>query len=244
MSSLSPSEPPELAVDIEASLPASWSLVGLLIAIHVGTGLWWAVARGLTWWAPVLLNRPRGMRVALGGQVLRKLEDGEWWRLATSTFLHADGLHITLNAIGLLALGRLLEPTVGGWRMLALFAAGGVGGSLASWAAGVRLSDGASGGAFALLGAITVIGWMAREHTAPIDRNLFGPVLWGFLVFNIVLSFLVPVIDVAGHLGGLAVGLVLGLVFGRSGRGATLDIVVVLSCAAWCLGGWLSLLLG
>jgi rhomboid protease GluP len=193
----------------------------------------------------LVLDRPRVMRGGVGGQVSRLLEDGEWWRLATSCLLHADVVHLTLNALGLVALGRFVEPMLGPWRMLSWFVLGGLGGSLASWLVGVRYSDGASGGAFALLGAIAVIGWVERETTLELDRRLFGPILWAFVAGNVALSFLVPMIDVAGHLGGLAVGLFLGLYPGRSrGLPAWVDQGLVVAFTVVCIVGWVTLFTG
>lgn len=249
VSSPSPSELPPpgslrdagtpLHLDEQSPLPASWALAGVLAAVHVVSAVGWSAVRPRPLWVALLFDRPRAMRAGVGGQVDRLLEDGEWWRLATSCLLHADIVHLTLNAVSLVALGRLLEPLVGGWRLLAWFVLGGLGGSLTSWAAGFRYSDGASGGAFALLGAIAVIGWMERSHTLKEDRQLFGPVLWVFLAVNVVLSFLLPFIDVAGHLGGLAVGLMLGLWPGRRpGPPAWVDGLVVVAFLAVCAGGW------
>ncbi|MFT4621467.1 MAG: rhomboid protease GluP [Myxococcota bacterium] len=237
-----PSTP--LHVDVDARLPASWALSVVLVVVHGVTAVGWSVEHARPVWAGLLLDRPRAMRVGVGGQALRQLEDGELWRLATSSLLHADAVHLTLNVVGLLALGRLVEPLVGAWRMVSWFVLGALAGGVASWAAGVRFSDGASGGAYALMGAITVIGWTERGHTVDLDQRLFGLWLWVFLVGNVALSFALPMIDVAGHLGGLAMGIVVGLFPGRSGRGpVAADVAVVLAfvaacCAGWCTLGW------
>ena len=205
MSSPSPSEP--LAIDLDRPIRATWLVVVTVVAVHLVSALI-AWRRGLA--GPLealLLDRSVRTRIAVGGQDRAMVDDGEIWRLATSVLLHADALHLLLNALALLALGRILEPWVGSVRLLSWFVLGGVGGSIVSQLSGVRQSDGASGGAFALLGAAVVLGWRWRARLDAEDRRMLGPVLWGFLALNLVLSFALPFVDAAGHVGGLLVGL-------------------------------------
>lgn len=187
-------------------------------------------------WPALIGDRPLILRIAAGGQFAPKVAE-EPWRLCTSVFVHADLLHLALNATAIVALGRVLEPLVGSTRFAAWFAAGGLGGSLAAVLAGVRLSDGASGGAFALLGAAVVLGWRWRDRWDPEDRRLMGPILWAFLALNLVFSVVVPTIDLSAHLGGLAVGLLLGVLpDGRGVRAAeALGLGLFLGACAW---GW------
>lgn len=223
-SSPSPSEEPELApgepgLHLARPIPATWLLVGLLVVVHLASAVHLSGhGEGPLWEAALLGRSPRG-RGIVGGQVLSLL-DAEPWRLASSVLLHADGLHLLVNAGSLWGMGRLLEPWVGSLRVLGWFAAGGLGGSLLSGLLGVPRSDGASGAVFALLGAAVVLGLRHRAAMRPDDRTLYGPVLGGLLVANLVLSFLLPFIDASSHLGGLAVGLVVGaLPWGRLEQG-------------------------
>src|SRR6476661_8662658 len=57
------------------------------------------------------------------------VSEGEWYRLLTSGFLHADLLHIGFNMFFLFILGRLLEPAIGTPRFLALYFASLLAGS-------------------------------------------------------------------------------------------------------------------
>ncbi|MBX2797233.1 MAG: rhomboid family intramembrane serine protease [Myxococcales bacterium] len=200
-----------------------------------------AAARGWQLLGPgLLLPRPLDLRVHVGGQFSPLVWDGDVWRLATSVMLHADALHLALNAMALAALGRLLEPWLGGVRFLAWFALGGVGGSLASHWTGVVQSDGASGGAFALLGVAVVVGLRWRTYMPPEDQALMGPWLWAFLVLNLVLSFAVPVVDAVGHLGGLIVGLSVSVLpeapWIRRGEAVGLGVFVGACAFGWLLG--------
>lgn len=227
-------------LDLDAPIPASWALVALLVAVHVWTALGeWRI--GLSS-APdaLLFERDLRFRVSAGGQYLPLIDQGEVWRLWTSVLLHADALHLIVNCVALLALGRILEPWVGSRRWLAWFCVGGLFASMLSYVARLMQSDGASGGAFALLGAAAVVGWEVRDRLPEADRRLMGPVLWAFIGLNLVLSLVIPSIDVIGHLGGLFVGLLLGGGIGlwRHRGVAAAEAMWILFYAGICAVGW------
>jgi rhomboid protease GluP len=158
----------------------------------------------------MFLERSLRFRVTAGGQYGPLVDDGQLWRLVRSVGLHADGLHLLVNAVALIVLGRLLEPWVGPVRTLWWFAIAGVGGSITSHLAGLTQSDGASGGAFGLLGAMIVLGWRNRARLDPEDRPIVTRWLPAFLVLNIAVSLVLPFVDAVGHLGGLGVGVIVG----------------------------------
>lgn len=166
------------------------------------------VRPGLPWWRVLLFPRSVHHRIAVGGQFAPRIE-AEPWRLCTTVLLHVDALHLLLNAIAIVALGQLLEHRVGSLRFTAWAAIGGVIGAVSSHLAGIRQSDGASGAAFALLGAAIIVGIRSRRSMSSDDRFLFGPVLGVFLLLNLLLSVLVPSINAVAHVGGLAAGVLL-----------------------------------
>jgi len=182
------------------------------VVVHQATAAATAWAGDEPLWRLLLLDRPLMVRTDVGGQVQALLLRGQWWRLFTSVGLHASALHLLVNGLSLLALGRLLEPWVGSLRWLGWFLMGGLGGSLASAWMGVPRSDGASGGAFALIGALLVVGWRHRERLVPDDRRLYGRTMAGLTAANLVLGLLLPFVDDTSHLGGLLVGLIVGAV--------------------------------
>lgn len=139
------------------------------------------------------------------------LQEGEWWRLVSSMFLHIGFLHLLLNGWALYQLGALFEMAVGSIDLLIVYFVSGLAGSLASlwWTQG--LSAGASGAIFGLLGFL--IAYLLRRR----DRlNAFGSSLLSQLVvwaaINVFIGFSTPGIDNAAHLGGCAAGFLLGLV--------------------------------
>ncbi|MEZ4321307.1 MAG: rhomboid family intramembrane serine protease [Myxococcota bacterium] len=218
MSSTSPDpahRPLELAPP--GALWGSWGLVGALVVAHVATAVLYAERARATLVGALFLERSLRLRVTAGGQYAPLVSDGQVWRLVRSVGLHADGLHLLVNCVAIAVLGRLLEPWIGPVRLLWWFALSGVGGSIASHLAGLTQSDGASGGAFGLLGAMLVLGVRNRHRLDDEDRPIVTRWLPGFLVLNLVISVLLPFVDAVGHVGGLLVGCGLAL-FARPER--------------------------
>jgi membrane associated rhomboid family serine protease len=125
---------------------------------------------------------------------------GEWWRIVTSGFLHANLIHVGFNAYLLWLLGRMLEPDIGRSAFLAVFVAGLLGGSggalLLSWDVA---TIGASGAVFGLMGAAMV--GLRRRGINP-WRSSIGTLV----IINLVFTFAAANVSIGGHLGGLAAG--------------------------------------
>jgi len=155
---------------------------------------------------------------------------GEWWRLVTSGFLHANLLHVGMNCLLLYQLGLLLEPLLGRLRFGLVYAVALLGGSFGALLLDPdALTVGASGAVYGLMGVALAV-FRSRGISA------FDTGLGGLLVLNLVLTFAVPGISVGGHLGGLAAGFVAGtlLVPSRQVRldpSAALSLTVALGAA-------------
>ena len=54
---------------------------------------------------------------------------GDWWRLVTSMFLHANIWHLAVNMYSLYFAGSLLEQVIGRWRFALLYFGSGIAGS-------------------------------------------------------------------------------------------------------------------
>jgi len=166
---------------LAAGTPAMYALIALAVIGFVGqqaTG--GALTRSFLLYGPAVAS-------------------GEWWRLATSGFLHGDLLHIGLNGFMLYALGGPLERGIGTPRFLMVAAGSLLGGALAVLAFDyAQPTLGASGivmgvaAAFAV--SIAAQGGDVRRHPT-----------FGLVIMNLAIPLFFPGISFWGHLGG-AVG--------------------------------------
>jgi rhomboid protease GluP len=137
------------------------------------------------------------------------LEEGQWFRLITSLFVHGGIAHLLMNLYGVFFAGITLERTIGPARVAIIYLLSGAAGSItSSLVHPATVSVGASGAIFGLYGALVVI-MIVRNFGR---SSAFAPILQ-FVVF-LVASLLIGAgkigIDNAAHLGGLAAGLILG----------------------------------
>jgi rhomboid protease GluP len=167
--------------------------------------------------AAAMLLPPEALldRLAKDNQAIR---DGEVWRLLTAGLVHGGALHLVMNAVVLSNVGAFVERLLGSRRMLAVLWGGVLAGSLASFATNPQRSVGISGGLFALVGALLVVGVRHRRALPPPARRMLVRAPIEIIVLNVALGLALPVIDNAAHLGGLAAGILLGLRLGVSPR--------------------------
>src|SRR5436305_15276085 len=81
----------------------------------------------------------------LGANYGPAIRAGEYWRLVTSMFLHGNLVHLALNGWALFQLEALLETLMGSSRMLLIYFATGVAGSIDSYVLTLKPSVSASG---------------------------------------------------------------------------------------------------
>jgi rhomboid protease GluP len=160
---------------------------------------------------------------ALGGE----LGEEEPYRLLAAVFVHAGLLHIGMNMLMFVDLGRKLEVELGSARFVLMFLGSGVLGFVASeiWYAPFRpLTVGASGGVFGQIGAVVGILYARRD---PEWRNA----LIRYLIYAVILALIFNV-NTAAHLGGFAAGMLLGYGFqkerSRYGFTRVLSVLAVL----------------
>ena len=175
--------------------------------------------------------------VAWGASIGPRTTNGEWWRLVTSTFVHAGTLHLLMDVAIFIQLGVILERLVGRLTFAAVYLSAGVFERLVDLSAQpVAVISGASGAVFGLYGLLlasliwqTFHDWRgtrapdAEEHAEPelrIPRIAMKRVGLGAALF-IIYGALSGVAYAAGEFAGLLVGLTYGIVLARRVRERT-----------------------
>jgi membrane associated rhomboid family serine protease len=136
---------------------------------------------------------------------------GDWWTLFTSAFLHLGILHIGFNMYALWLFGPIIEQLYGHLEYLVLYLLCALGGSvLTILAAPDSAAVGASGAIFGLFGLAFVVSRRRHLLLGPQARSILSQA--GMLLFiNLIITFTIPGISWTGHVGGLLVGALIGL---------------------------------
>lgn len=191
---------------LAAMAPRTWVTWGL---VALNAAVWTAmVAAG----AKVMRSDP-AMLFAWGGNAASAVQAGEWWRLLTATFLHGGVIHLGLNMLALWTVGPLLERIYGRMQFLLIYLVSGLAGSLMSlhYAAQTKVSVGASGAVFGIVGAL-VVGVYQHRHQLP--RQFVRPLVGGmlpFLGYSLAMGASQAHIDNGAHVGGLLAGALVAL---------------------------------
>jgi rhomboid protease GluP len=130
---------------------------------------------------------------------------GQWWRLVTAIFLHANLLHIGFNLWCLFDLGPGVESLFSTAKFVVFYLVAGVAGFLLSlWWSPLGMSVGASGAILGLIGILIGVSF----HHGRLGREYRGQ-LWRWLIYIFIFGLFFAV-DNAAHIGGLGAGLLLG----------------------------------
>ena len=135
------------------------------------------------------------------------LEQGEWYRIFSSMFLHFGLPHLVNNMLVLFVMGQRLEPAVGRMRFLLIYLAGGIGGNIVSlcWDmhTGVfAVSAGASGAVFAVIGGMIYV--IIRHKGRVADLTMRQMIIMA--AFSLYFGFASEGVDNAVHAGGMLCG--------------------------------------
>ncbi|HIX98349.1 MULTISPECIES: rhomboid family intramembrane serine protease [Eubacteriales] len=151
-----------------------------------------------------------------GAMYLPLLQQGEYYRLITSIFLHFGFSHLVNNMLMLGVMGWQLELVVGKIKFLIIYFAAGIGGNMLSALVEMRTGDfavsaGASGAIFGIIGALLYIA--VRNHGQ--IGNVSGQGILVMIALTLYYGFTSSGVDNFAHIGGLAVGFVLAVLLYR-----------------------------
>lgn len=149
------------------------------------------------------------------------VQNGQFYRLLTSMFLHADIIHIGCNMYALYILGPQVERYYGKTKFLCIYLLSGILGSIFSCAfmSADTISMGASGAIFGLLGSIAYFTYYYRATLQGLLRSQVLPAI----LLNLAIGFMVPGIDISGHIGGLIGGVLISMAIGIGDKGRKTD---------------------
>ena len=151
-----------------------------------------------------------------GAMYLPLLQQGEYYRLITSIFLHFGFSHLVNNMLMLGVMGWQLELVVEKIKFLIIYFAAGIGGNMLSALVEMRTGDfavsaGASGAIFGIIGALLYIA--VRNHGQ--IGNVSGQGILVMIALTLYYGFTSSGVDNFAHIGGLAVGFVLAVLLYR-----------------------------
>ncbi|MDV5973453.1 Rhomboid protease GluP [Streptococcus canis] len=171
-----------------------------------------------------------------------KVMPNQLWRLVTPIFIHIGWGHFFVNALTLYFVGRMAEEIWGSRRFLLLYVFSGImGNAFTMWLTPDTVAAGASTSLFGLFAAIMVLGAFGNNQAL---REL-GKSYQTLIVVNLLLNVFMPNVSMAGHVGGIIGGALLGLglsnrlqklTLGKSPKGLALLVYGLVLGAVLMLG--------
>jgi len=146
------------------------------------------------------------------GQYNKFVMSGGWWQLFTAMFVHVHLFHLLGNMLFLLVFGARGEELFSEEQFFFIYFAGGLSGNLLTLLMGpLTVSAGASGAIFGMFGACVIY-----------LRQTLGQSIMGALIYSFYLLILSAGagVNVFAHFGGLAAGLAIGYILGKSQKSA------------------------
>jgi rhomboid protease GluP len=138
---------------------------------------------------------------------------GEYWRLITPIFLHGGFGHFFFNSFSLIIFGPALETILGRIKFLGLYMFAGILGNVGTFLfeEGHYFHLGASGAIYGLLGLYLYMRFFRQDL---IDSGS-AQIITTILVVGAIYTFVMPNINLLGHLFGFIGGAVLGPIIFR-----------------------------
>lgn len=164
-----------------------------------------------------------------------------WWSLLSASYLHGGILHILFNMMAFRQISVLIIREYGIHRMFSIYTLGGIIGFWVSYLRGTPDTIGSSAAICSLIGAALYYGKSrGGVYGQAIYRQVGG---WVLMIF--LFGLMIPGIDNWGHGGGIAGGILLGLLFGYHERKketrhhrnlARLCVLATVAILLWAVG--------
>lgn len=132
------------------------------------------------------------------------IAEGEYFRLVTAMFLHANLMHLLFNSIALKVFSRDVELIFGYKKFLFIYFISGLLGTMGSFVFTSAVGVGASGAIFGLLGANLYLLMINPKAY----KRIYGNDILILIAINLIYGFITPNIDNVAHLAGLMSGFI------------------------------------
>lgn len=154
------------------------------------------------------------------------VRNGDFYRLITCGFLHANIIHLICNMYSLNIIGTQLESFIGKKKFLIVYLISLITGSLLSSVINNAWSVGASGAIFGLLGSLLYFGYHYRIYLGSVMKSQIIPIL----ILNLGIGFIIPNIDMSAHIGGLVGGVLSTMMVGLEKKSTKTERINGLIC--------------
>ncbi|MEW9503054.1 rhomboid family intramembrane serine protease [Jeotgalibacillus marinus] len=147
------------------------------------------------------------MSIIMGVNFL--ISTGEWWRLVTPIFAHADLWHLLFNTFSLVLFAPALERLLGHTQFIIVYLLTGIIANVATLfiQPPLYISVGASGAIFGLFGVYAAILFIFKERAPTELKQIMLPLL----LISVIMTFFTANVNVTAHIAGLIAGFFIGL---------------------------------
>jgi len=150
--------------------------------------------------------------VDVGAKFGPSIVKGDWWRFFSPIFLHVGVVHLFVNMLMQIRVGRSLEISYGAIRIGTIYLLCGIYGNILSAIfLPTSVEVGASGALFGFLGVLLsdlIQNWSLLQ--SPI-KNLIGLLIT--IIISLAVGVLLPGVDNFAHIGGFIMGIITGFIF-------------------------------
>lgn len=137
-------------------------------------------------------------------------QEGQWYRLLSSIFIHIGIMHLVMNGVFLYVFAPYIEKRLGKTRYFFFFILSGALSFLFPlFLESTDITAGASGALYALLAMHVFLIWKEPFTYAQGDKQA----VYVITIFGFIMSFFTPEISFVRHLGGFVMGFILSFVF-------------------------------